>query len=222
MSRRNCLWRNKRHVNGDVYKYKIKISKGNSKLGNIANINIPALVTCRKNAPCAKTCYARNGNYRFPSVKESHNRNLLAYLESPENYFNQIKKYLTKHTEVDYFRYHSSGDIVDYNYLKNMVKVAKEFPNVNFLAYTKKFELVNEYLSKGYRLPKNLKVLFSNWDKNFKVENPYGRPMTYVNFKDKTLNPEIPANTKSCSGNCSECKICWHLRKGQSVTFNQH
>lgn len=103
-----------------------------------------------------------------------------------------------------------------------MVKIAKEFPDIKFLAYTKKFELVNSYLKKGYRLPKNLKILFSNWDKNFVVENPYGRPMTYVKFKDSTLNPELPKNGKLCPGSCENCKLCWNLRKGQSVIFNQH
>lgn len=103
-----------------------------------------------------------------------------------------------------------------------MVAIAKEFPNIRFLAYTKKFELVNTYLKKGYRIPKNLRVLFSNWDKDFKVENPYNRPMTYVNFKDSNRNPEIPTKGFVCPGSCENCKKCWHLTKSQSVIFNQH
>lgn len=180
-------------------------------------------MTCRKNAPCSKECYARNGNYRFPSVLESHTKNLNAYLESPKNYFNTISKYLKRRSHIEYFRYHSSGDIVDEKYLKGMVSVAKEFPNIKFLAFTKKFELVNGYLKKGYRIPKNLKILFSNWDKNFIVDNPYNLPMTYVDFKDKSKNPTLPTkNAKVCPGSCETCKMCWNLKKKHAVIFNQH
>ena len=183
---------------------------------------MPALVTCRKNAPCAKGCYARNGNYKYPSVMKSHAENFAAYVESPTNYFDTVDKYIKKH-KTEYFRWHGAGDIVDETYLKGMVKVAKNNPDTHFLAYTKQFEIVNKYLDKGYRFPKNLKVLFSNWDKNFNISNPYGRPMTFVKFKNAELTPELPVKGATvCPGSCENCKKCWELRKGQSVIFNQH
>lgn len=167
-----------------------------------------------------------NGNYRFPSVQQSHRENFLAYIESPSHYFECISKYLDKHQNVNYFRYHSAGDIVDKEYLKGMIEVAKTHQNVNFLAYTKKFEIVNEYLDKGYKLPKNLKILLSNWDKNFIVDNRHKLPTTFVDFKDKEKNPVLPEvkgkTARICAGSCEECRMCWHLRSGQSIIFNQH
>ena len=62
----------------------------------------------------------------------------------------------------------------------------------------------------------------SSVDKNFKVENPYERPTTYVNFKDKSLNPEFPKKSRVCPGSCENCKLCWHLTKRNSIIFNQH
>lgn len=103
-----------------------------------------------------------------------------------------------------------------------MVKVAKENPDVHFLAFTKKFETVNTYLKKGYRFPKNLKVVFSAWDKDFKVDNPFGRPLTYVAFKDPTKNADIKEKIFVCPGSCETCKKCWTLRKNQCVVFHQH
>ena len=42
---------------------KIHISTTNEKLGGqIASINMPAGVTCRSDAPCARLCYAMRGN----------------------------------------------------------------------------------------------------------------------------------------------------------------
>ena len=78
------------------------------------------------------------------------------------------------------------------------------------------------YLEFKPNLPENLHIVFSAWDKDFKVNNPFNLPVTYVNFKDSTKNAEIPEFAIPCVGKCSECKACWSLVKGQSVVFNQH
>ena len=113
------------------------------------------------------------------------------------------------------------GDIIDEYYLENMIKIAKKCKGTKFLAFTKKFELVNEYLN-SHILPNNLKIVFSAWDKTFKVENPHNLPVAYVNFKKEENNPKIPELSIPCSGKCYECLACWTLKKGQSVVFNQH
>ena len=202
----------------------IKITTTNSKLGGfIPQINLPALVTCRKNAPCAKYCYARKGNFTFPNVKESIDNNLKEFLADSKSYFNQIIDFLTNGDIIyKFFRWHSSGDIANAEYLKGMVEVAKKCKHTKFLAFTKKFEIVNEYLASGEKLPKNLSIVFSAWDKTFKVDNPFNLPMTYVFFKKEENNADIPEFSFPCAGNCSECKACWNLKKGQSVFFHQH
>ena len=43
-----------------------KVTNGNTKLGRaISNINLPAVVTCRKGAPCFKGCYALKGHFLY-------------------------------------------------------------------------------------------------------------------------------------------------------------
>lgn len=201
----------------------IKISLTNTKLsGEIPSVNLPPLQTCRKNAPCAKLCYARKGNFRFSNVQKSLMHNYALYQMDSEKYFNDIIRFLNGLVSYKYFRFHSSGDIVDYNYLLGMIKVAKKCKNVKFLCFTKKFEIVNQYLDNGEKIPSNLKIVFSAWDKNFKIDNPHNLPTTYVNFKNKELNPNIPKLAIPCLGKCYECQACWSLRKGQSVVFNQH
>lgn len=203
---------------------KVTISSRNSKLGVlIPSVNLPPIITCRKNAPCAKLCYGRRGNFTFPNVKQSAANNLHIYREDPEKYFSQIEAYFSNSLVLfKFFRWHGTGDIVDKRYFEGIVKIANNCPNTKFLCFTKKFEIINEYLLKGNTLPINLKVVFSAWDKDFLVDNPYDLPVTYVNFKNTSNNPKIPDMAIPCTGRCYECQACWSLKNGQSVYFTQH
>ena len=199
------------------------ISLSNSKLGEfIPSINLPAGVTCREDAPCKKGCYAMKGRFAFPSVKTSMARNLMIYQLMPDIYFGYIKMYLHA-AAYKYFRFHSSGDIVDMAYLEGMVDVAKECKRTKFLCFTKKYELVNDYIKANGKLPANLIIVFSNW-KDFKCENPYNLPTSYVRFKD--CECDIPETATQCTGFCGECvntkASCWKMKAGQSVVFNKH
>lgn len=200
----------------------IHISTQNSKLGeSIPSINLPAIITCRKGCPCAKYCYARKGNFCYNTVKKSLQNNLDIYLKSPQAYFNQIKSTLYL-IPYKHFRYHSSGDIVDMEYLENMVELANEIKQTKFLCFTKKYEIVNEYLTKNKgKLPKNLNIVLSCWG-DFIPENPYNLPTTYVKFGDDYLDSFIPNKAVVCNGHCENCFACWNLKKGQSMYFNKH
>ncbi len=201
----------------------IRITTTNSKLGGfIPSINLPAALTCRADAPCKKGCYALKGNFLYKNVRESHQKNLDYFINNPDLYFNEVIDYLNNgDISYKFFRWHSSGDIVNVRYLQGIIEVAKACPQTKFLCFTKKFNLVNDYLKEN-ELPKNLKIVFSAWDKNFTVDNPFNLPVTYVNFKDSSKNPDIPEFAIPCVGKCYECKSCWSLEKGQSVVFNQH
>jgi len=121
-----------------------------------------------------------------------------------------------------YFRWHAAGDIVDERYFDGMVKVAIDLPNTSFLAFTKKFEIVNKYLRSGGVIPENLHIVFSAWGDSFKIKNPYRFPVAYVRFSDDSQNKTIPKEAVECSGNCTKCLQCWKIKKGESVVFNKH
>lgn len=201
----------------------VKISLTNAKLGGkIPSINLPAGLTCRADAPCQKGCYAKKGNWLYKNVKKSLENNLSTYLNNPKQYFKEIVNFLNDNdVTYKFFRWHSSGDIVNYDYLLGMVEVAKKCKKTKFLCFTKKFFFINHYL-KSNELPKNLKIVFSAWDKTFEVLNPYNMPVTYVNFKDEAKNADIPEFAIPCIGDCKSCKACWSLKPGQSVLFDQH
>lgn len=45
------------NMNGGKKMFKVTI--GNSKLNTICQINLPAILSCREDAPCKKQCYVR-------------------------------------------------------------------------------------------------------------------------------------------------------------------
>ena len=101
-----------------------------------------------------------------------------------------------------------------------MVKSAYNNPHCEILVFTKRYSFVNKMLDKGIMIPKNLHILFSEWDKE--IDNPYNLPVAHVIFK----NTEPKANWNICTGNCLECakarKNCWALKNGEHVAFHEH
>ena len=196
----------------------VKVSNTNSKLGGqIYSINLPPIVTCRSNAPCFKGCYACKGNWLFPNVKNSLQHNLEAYKNNSTLFFESVA---AQTALVRFCRWHSSGDIVDMQYFEGMCKVARKNKDTHYLCFTKKYEIINEFLSKGKRIPKNLSIVFSVWS-NWIPENPYDLPMTYVYGKEFN-NELIPKDAIPCGGKCETCQACWTLKKGQHVYFLKH
>lgn len=197
-----------------------KVSKGNSKLGKIYNWNLPAVVTCRKNAPCIKDCYACKGFYRMASVKKCYEENLRSFLEDPEQ---TEKDILSQLPDNGYCRIHSSGDFYNMEYLEMCVRIAEQKPNVNFLAFTKKYELVNDYMEKYMYIPQNFTIVFSLWEGLDCSDNNWEFPYSLVSSetKDRVLQlfPKY-----ACTGSCVNCKKCWELRrnKAEFVIFAKH
>ena len=204
----------------------ITISQDNSKLGVIPSVSLPAGVTCRKNAPCfGKGCYACKGNFNYATIKEAYTENYAIYQQNARAYFDTIVDFLSGGIVIyKYFRWHSAGDIPCADYLRGMVNVARRCPVTKFLAFTKQFEIVNEYLSQGGEIPSNLRIVFSAWDKSFVFDNPYNLPVAYIEFCKARAEdtPNIPKTAMPCGGNCSTCLGCWSLRDGGAVKFKQH
>lgn len=196
----------------------VAVTNTNSKLGHqIPSINLPTGITCRKNAPCLKGCYARRGRFMYKNVRNCYENNYRAYLSDSDYFFSEV----IRQTRLSlYVRWHSAGDIVDDKYFEGMIKVAKINKNVKYLCFTKKYEIVNNYLASGKRIPTNLHIIFSNWDK-FICENPYNLPTSWV-FGKGFDNDAIPQIAIPCKSDCSECLACWQLKKGQSIFLTKH
>ena len=200
-----------------------KISLGNSKC-DLPTINLPA-GGCERNGTCTKTCkncYALRGKMLMYQ-NTIYRDNLKEFILNSDKYFNDIINFLNNSVVIyKYFRFHSSGDIPNDEYFIGMIKVAKKCKNTTFLCYTKKYNIINDYLKTGGVIPKNLKLKFSAWTKNDPFDNPYNIPVAYVDFKDKSKNPELPKRTPICPGTkklCSECLFCF---KYNNIIFKEH
>lgn len=198
-------------------------NNNNRKLGK-ACISVPFPVTvCNPEAPCFQKCYAQHGCQGFANVQGAYYRNLRLYNNNADDFFEQLH-YKIKWSGLPMVRFFDSGDYPDAEFLQRSVELAKQFPNVKFMAFTKKYHLVNEYLDNGGKLPDNYNIVFSAWDALWEVPNPYGLPVAYVKFKEERFTPAIPKNAFHCPGresSCSMCGVCWN-RKVKAVYFDEH
>lgn len=208
------------------------LGNGNGKTGKgCLTWSLPVEPTCDHNAPCYKNkvCYCLKGCQVFANVVGAYYKNWRLYNEDPVSYEEKCTN-IIKYSGLKLVRIHDSGDIPDKEYLELLVRVANKLPNVKFLAYTKKYDIVNDWLDEGNEFPANFTMRFSMCDKDWVVPNPHNLPLAYIDFEDKSLNPEIPKNAYRCKGTadpkdqehtCSICQMCWR-KNVKNVVFGQH
>lgn len=196
------------------------ISHSNTKLGpNIPCVNLPAVSTCRQDAPCARKCYARKGCMAFPKVRQRAEDNLALWEQNPDQYEQDV---ISAAFHNRYFRWHSSGDIPDTFYLGMMLRVAHKLPKTSFLVFTKQWEYVNNTLACVAK-PQNLQIVLSAWGEMV-PPNPHNLPMAHIRFKKEAVS--LPEGALECPRYCGDCvmtdKSCWSLGTGEHVCFNEH
>lgn len=201
----------------------VKISPGNSKLGSIPSVSLPSVITCRA-AQCQSKCYARKLERLRPVVAAAYASNLELLNSDQDTYWREVEGAIMMSR---FFRFHVSGDIPNEEYLCRMVDIAERNKHCNILCFTKKFELVNNFVFSnglfGDKFPKNLHIIFSAWV-GLEMINPFSFPEAHVRYKDGTSTTEL--DCIECSGNCTECAVtdggCWSLKPGERVIFNEH
>ena len=197
---------------------RISISPGNVKMGAIPSVSLPPVITCAPGCTCARKCYALRIARLRKTVRDAYARNLDILNNDPASYWLQVE---AAAATTRYFRYHVSGDIVNAAYLENMAAIARKQPATHFLAFTKKYSLVNDYISNGNKIPDNLHIIFSAWP-GMPMDNPHGLPVAEVIFKGQDPRDDW----KICGGNCAECACrgcgCWELKPGEVIAFYEH
>jgi len=194
---------------------KVSISNGNIKLGKIANVSLPPVITCNPQAPCHADCYANKAWRLYPTTRKAWNDNLIIFKKFRHFFFDDINEFLRKYKQR-YFRWHVAGDIPNRTYFRGMVRLAKTNPNIRFLALTKRYNIINNY---NHKIPDNLRIVFSSWPK-LRFSNPNKFPVAWL--QDGTED-RIPNNALECPGNCETCGMCWSLKDlKRDMVFNKH
>lgn len=198
----------------------VNVSQGNSKMGKIASVSLPAGQTCRKDCACLKKCYAIKLERLRPSVRKAYQSNYELLMSDPTTYWREVEASIMMSR---FFRFHVSGDIPNDVYLLRMARIAERNPHCQILCFTKKYDIVNQYLSVYGNFPENLHMILSAWV-GLEMENPFNLPEAHVRYRDGTTTASEGA--MECGGNCTECAItdggCWSLGNGQQVIFNEH
>lgn len=198
----------------------VKISNGNSKMGSIPSVSLPSGLTCRDDCECRKKCYAKRLERMRPSVRQAYKHNYDLLNHDSDTYWREVEASIMMSR---FFRYHVSGDIPDNVYLAHMIDIAERNPHCEMLCFTKKYNLINDFLDFGGTIPKNLHIILSGWN-DIEMVNPYNLPEAHVKYKDGSTTAR--GDAKMCGGNCTECAItdggCWTIKPGEQIVFNEH
>ncbi len=198
------------------------ISGGNRKTGIIPSVSLLPVIDCGNCKICSHSCYDLRHDMIYKEGINTRATNSAIFRKDPDRYFREIEAWLTLNNPHA-FRWHIGGDIKNATYFRGMIKVAKNFPDIRFLAFTKMFNLVNAELTEGNYLPGNLQILFSGWPGQ-RMINVYGLPSSHPLYPDGTTSAHEGA--KLCTGNCTEClaekRLCWYLKTNEEVVFPLH
>ena len=199
---------------------KVKFSASNTKMGAVSSVSTLPFITCPIicKDTCGIACYAAKLANLRKNVLTAYAWNTALVMLCRDEFFRQIDEYCRG---VRYFRFHVSGDIVDYDYFNRMVEIARNNPKTEILAFTKRFEVVNKWIDENGAFPENLHILFRGWN-NLKPINPHGMPETTVFESEGEFNE----NWKTCGGNCFNCACrglgCWQAKTGDVIAFKKH
>ena len=201
-----------------MYKYEAeKITGGLSAPGKMpeGSYNLPANM-CQTGAklrlvpdtPCYD-CYAFNGRYNFPNVKDALTRRLES-LTHPQwveamGVLVQGKKH---------FRWHDSGDLQSVQHLKNIFEVCKLTPDTQHWLPTQERKFLPLDTDS---IPKNLLIRLSNAKNDTKPGKAWSHWSTVVS---------APSGGHLCpapeQGNeCGSCRACWS-RDVHEVQYKIH
>jgi hypothetical protein len=177
---------------------------------------------------CQNYCYAvrdtrRHHNAVIPSV----GKNTVIMRHDMDKGFKQIKEALIKN-KAKVLRLHSSGEIMNYDYLLHMVKLAVEMPDVLFYFYTKRFAFMEQYLKECGALPENLVCNISEWKGNTEGYQLDGlNKFVYDDGTDPKVAklvhcPAVDKRGKKTGVTCSQCQRCFSGNKGIITAVYDH
>lgn len=200
----------KEYDNIPIEDLKISISKGNSKIGKVMNVSNMPVLSCGHCSHCAPYCYdMHSANFR-KTVIMARAKNTSILRRDRKEYFRQIRLAISR-TSYRYFRWHVGGEIVDFDYFAEMVKIAKENPHITFWTYTKMHHIVNLYVTlhgeiRSEAIPQNFHIMFSEWD-GMPLDNPYNFPVFSCKLLagNKNHDDSYFDSLYRCPGKCGAC-----------------
>ena len=197
---------------------KVRISRGNPKLGTIANMSLTPGVTCSPEAcrTCLTGgCYAMKAYRMYKTTRAAWDANTELAINAIPVMEADLNAYFSGLNAPRFFRIHVGGDFVSREYAEMWARVAASNPGTNFLAFTKQWSMV-----RGVKFPANFSLVLSAWPGATIPEDL--RCLYSVAWLDDGTEA-IPEDALECPGNCENCGVCWSLAKRHlDVKFAKH
>lgn len=202
----------------------VKFSTSNRKTGaKVPSVSLIPVADCGNCSACARGCYDVRSSCFHTTVQKSRANNSAILKADRDRFFAEVKDYVRK---VRFFRWNVGGDMKDFLFLKNVVKIAEDVPTCEFLIFTKMFPIVNVWLDNAGPFPKNLHVIFSDWKGVEWFDNPHNLPVSSPLWADGSTGAHCTEKTFLCPGSCEECaeewKGCWAAKDGDTILFEAH
>lgn len=208
----------------DIEKEHVRFTYENRKTGALVpSVSLIPIHDCGPECKvCAKGCYDIRNVCYLPAVQKARAINSAIYDADPDKFFREIEERVKT---LRFFRFFGGADIKNAPFLENMVRIAKITPTCEFLCFTKRYSLVNHYISVYGGVPSNLHIIFSDW-RGAEFENPFNLPISSPVWKNGERGPHCTDKVTTCPGDCSSCAEtnggCWGLQKGETVLFEAH
>jgi hypothetical protein len=163
-------------------------------------------------------CYARKGNYNFPSVKNSRQANLdnlPGAGESWETWIDSMSNLIDDANWSGFFRWFDSGDIQNKEHLEAIAQVAERLPHIEFWLPTKEYKLVSAYTG---IIPDNLII---------RVSSPMidQKPLKGYQFTSTVYKDTDPfgfiCKAPEQGDKCKACRACWD-KTNTNISYKQH
>lgn len=171
-----------------------------NKMDLIKSINTstdnPTCNQFRKTSTVCKKCYAVTLEKMYPCIKIPFTRNAAQLIK------NITWVNLPRFQDYDVVRFHSLGELQNYQHGLNFFRIAEKNKNAPFSLWTKRYKLVQK-LVRNYGKPKNLRLVYSNPQLNTNGFLPkYFDKVFNVWTKDKLVKI-------NCGHRCRACMLCY-------------
>lgn len=214
-----------RRASGNYYFHEPRV---NDKLNSIYAFNMAPLVTCTPEAcrTCGKEgCYAIK-NMLCHGYDIENNNCLKAYIDNAlmaryrlDELEKALRKWFSKKRRkpIRFFRIHGSGDFVTREYAEMWLRIAKDYPTIKFLAFTKQWDVVRDV---HFHYVANFELVLSGWT-GITIPEDLKRYYKVADCVEPGCEP--PVGAYECPGQCDTCGMCWNLSKLNINTyFHKH
>jgi hypothetical protein len=187
-----------------------------------------AVLASQPGTTCSN-CYAKRGNYVFPSVV-SGQATRLAALDDLPRWVAALTRLLRKAHGLDgsrphprvsdlgYHRWHDSGDLQSVEHLAAICAVAAATPEIRHWLPTREARTVATYRRNGGAVPDNLTIRLSATMVDSAA--PRAWPVTSTVHAATTPRGHVcPAPTQG--NQCGDCRACWSQAVA-NVSYHQH